>query len=175
MAQRSLEDLLQTVNPVELLRNSQEAAYVYPVVPTEFSNWKTEQVAWATTAVLFDQTHHMANLYIKGPDALKLISYLGINTFKNFPLNMAKQFVPVTYDGYVIGDGILFHVQAGDWDVELVRDDRSPSRPMGQAVIRTQYRFQIQGPNAAQVIEKLNGGPIADIRFFRTDFINING
>src|SRR5580698_8050147 len=196
MAQRSLEDLLQTVNPVELLRNSQEGAYVYPVVPTEFSNWKTEQVAWATTAVLFDQTHHMANLYIKGPDALKLISYLGINTFKNFPLNMAKQFVPVTYDGYVIGDGILFHleeneyefvgrvptvnwvqfhVETGDWDVELVRDDRSPSRPMGQAVTRTQYRFQIQGPNAAQVIEKLNGGPIADIKFFRTDFINIKG
>ncbi len=138
----------------------------------------------------------MANLYIKGPDALKLISYLGINTFKNFPLNMAKQFVPVTYDGYVIGDGILFHleeneyefvgrvptvnwiqfhVETGDWDVELVRDDRSPSRPMGQAVTRTQYRFQIQGPNASKVIEKLNGGPIADIKFFRTDFINIKG
>jgi vanillate/3-O-methylgallate O-demethylase len=196
MTQRSLEDLLQTTNAVELLRNSQEGAYVYPVVPTEFSNWKAEQVAWQKAAVLFDQTHHMANLYIKGPDALKLISYLGINTFKNFPLNMAKQFVPVTYDGYVIGDGILFHleeneyefvgrvptvnwvqfhVETGDWDVELVRDDRSPSRPMGQAVKRTQYRFQIQGPNAAQVIEALNGGPIADIKFFRTDFINIKG
>jgi len=196
MTQRSLEELLQTVNPVELLRNSQEGAYVYPVVPTEFSNWKAEQVAWATTAVLFDQSHHMANLYIKGPDALKLISHLGINTFKNFPLNMAKQFVPVTYDGHVIGDGILFHLEeneyefvgrvptvnwvqfhaeTGDWDVELVRDDRSPSRPMGQAVTRTQYRFQIQGPNASKVIEKLNGGPIADIKFFRTDFINIKG
>ena len=196
MAQRSLEDLLQTVNPVELLRNSQEGAYVYPVVPTEFSNWKAEQVAWANTAVLFDQSHHMANLYIKGPDALKLISYLGINTFKNFPLNMAKQFVPVTYDGYVIGDGILFHLEeneyefvgrvptvnwvvfhaeTGDWNVELVRDDRSPSRPMGKAVTRTQYRFQIQGPNAKHVIEKLNGGPFPDIKFFRTDFINIKG
>ena len=94
MTQRSLEDLLQTANPVELLRNSQEGAYVYPVVPTEFSNWKTEQVAWANTCVLFDQSHHMANVYIKGPDALKLISHLGINTFKNFPTNMAKQFVP---------------------------------------------------------------------------------
>ena len=82
---------------------------------------------------------------------------------------MAKQLVPVTYDGYVIGDGILFHLEenvyefvgrvpsvnwiqfhaeTGDWDVELVRDDRSPSRPMGKAVTRTQYRFQIQGPNA---------------------------
>ena len=53
MTQRSLEDLLQTVNPVELLRNSQEGAYVYPVVPTEFSNWKAEQVAWQKAAVLF--------------------------------------------------------------------------------------------------------------------------
>ena len=196
MTQRSLEDLLQTANPVELLRNSQEGAYVYPVVPTEFSNWKAEQVAWQQAAVLFDQSHHMANLYIKGPDALKLISYIGFNTFKNFPTNMAKQLVPVTYDGYVIGDGILFHLEedvyefvgrvpsvnwiqfhaeTGDWDVELVRDDRSPSRPLGKAVTRTQYRFQIQGPNASKVIEKLNGGPIADIKFFRTDFINIKG
>ena len=146
--------------------------------------------------MLFDQSHHMANLYIKGPDALKLISYIGFNTFKNFPTNMAKQFVPVTYDGYVIGDGILFHLEenvyefvgrvpsvnwiqfhaeTGDWDVELVRDDRSPSRPLGKAVTRTQYRFQIQGPNASKVIEKLNGGPIADIKFFRTDFITIKG
>ena len=196
MTQRSLEDLLQTANPVELLRNSQEGAYVYPVVPTEFSNWKAEQVAWQKAAVLFDQSHHMANLYIKGPDALKLISYIGFNTFKNFPTNMAKQLVPVTYDGYVIGDGILFHLEedvyefvgrvpsvnwiqfhaeTGHWNVELVRDDRSPSRPLGKAVTRTQYRFQIQGPNASQVIEKLNGGPIADIRFFRTDFITIKG
>ena len=196
MTQRSLEDLLQTANPVELLRSSQEGAYVYPVVPTEFSNWKNEQLAWANTCVLFDQSHHMANVYIKGPDALKLISHLGINTFKNFPTNMAKQFVPTTYDGHVIGDGILFHleeneyefvgrvptvnwiqfnVETGDWDVELVRDDRSPSRPMGKAVTRTQYRFQIQGPNAWQVIEKLNGGPFPDIKFFRTDYINING
>src|ERR1700729_2108172 len=196
MTQRSLEDLLQTANPVELLRNSQEGAYVYPVVPTEFSNWKAEQVAWQKAAVLFDQSHHMANLYIKGPDALKLISYIGFNTFKNFPTNMAKQLVPVTYDGYVIGDGILFHLEedvyefvgrvpsvnwiqfhaeTGDWNVELVRDDRSPSRPMGKAVTRTQYRFQIQGPNAWQVIEKLNGGPFPDIKFFRTDYINING
>jgi vanillate/3-O-methylgallate O-demethylase len=196
MTRQSLEDLLNTVNPVELLRSSQEGAYVYPVVATEFSNWQHEQHAWTQTCVLYDQSHHMANLYLKGPDALKLLSHLGINSFANFPLNRAKQFVPCSYDGYVIGDGILFHleeneyewvgrvpvvnwfqfhVETGDWDVELVRDDRSPSRPMGKAVTRTQYRFQIQGPNAAQVIEKLNGGPFPDIKFFHTDYISIAG
>ena len=33
------------------------------------------------------------------------------------------------------------------------KDDRSPSRPMGKPVVRRNYRYQIQGPNAAQVIE----------------------
>jgi vanillate/3-O-methylgallate O-demethylase len=196
MTRRSLEDLLQSVNPVEMLRNTQAGIYVYPVVAPEFTNWRSEQVAWTETCVLYDQSHHMANLYIKGPDALRLVSYLGVNSFQTFPLNRAKQFVPVGYDGYVIGDGILFHleeneyvfvgrvptvnwvqfnVEAGDYDVELVRDDRSPSYTLGRAVSRTVYRFQIQGPNAMQVIEKLNGGPFPDIKFFHTDYINVAG
>ena len=55
------------------------------------------------------------------------------------------------------------------------KDDRSPSRPMGKPVVRRNYRYQIQGPNAAQVIEKLNGGPFPDIKFFTMDVINIAG
>jgi len=196
MTGRSLEDLLQTVNPVEMLRNSKAGIYVYPVVPTEFSNWRTEQEAWTKTCVLYDQSHHMANLFIKGPDALAMLSALGVNSFQNFPVNRAKQYIPVGHDGYVIGDGILFHLDeneyvfvgrvpsvnwlqfnadTGDYDVELVRDDRSPSAPMGRPVTRTVYRFQIQGPNASQVIEKLNGGPFPDIKFFHMDYINLAG
>src|SRR6187399_1762168 len=100
MEHRSLNDLLQSVeNPVTMLRNSQIGAYVYPVVPTEFSNWRDEQRAWRDKAVLFDQSHHMVDLFIKGPDAVKLVSDLAINTFKNFPIERAKQFVPCSYDG----------------------------------------------------------------------------
>ena len=53
----------------------------------------------------------MANLYVEGPDALKLLSYLGTNSFANFPVNRAKQFAPCSYDGRIIGDGILFHLE----------------------------------------------------------------
>ena len=82
MKVKSLEDLLQSAgNPVSMLRNSQIGAYVYPVVPTEYSNWRDEQRAWREAAVLFDQSHHMANLYVEGPDALKMLSYLATNSF----------------------------------------------------------------------------------------------
>src|SRR5262249_49897359 len=40
---------------------------------------------------------------------------------------------------------------------------------------RNHYRYQIQGPNAKHVIEKLNGGPVPDIKFFNMDRIKIAG
>ena len=197
MSANNLEAVLQAAgNPVHMLRNSQIGAYVYPVVPSEFSNWRDEQRAWRESCVLFDQSHHMVDVYIDGPDALKLVSHLTINTFKNFPVNRAKQFIPCTPYGHVVGDGILFHMaensmvyvgrapsaswieyhaQAGKYNVQILKDDRSPSRPMGKPVRRVSYRYQIQGPNAKHVIEKLNGGPIPDIKFFHMDTIKIAG
>lgn len=197
MSQRSLEDVLKTVsNPVEMLRNSQLGAYVYPVVPSEYSNWRDEQRAWRETCVLFDQSHHMVDIYVEGPDALKMLSYLAINSFAKFKVNKAKQFIPCSYDGYVIGDGILFylrknqlvfvgraptanwiqyHAETGGYDVKITKDDRSPGNPKGKAVNRKCYRFQIQGPNAAKLIEKLNGGPIPKVKFFDMNKIKIGG
>ena len=70
---KNLEEVIQQGgNIVEMLRNSQLGAYVYPVVAPEFSNWRSEQWAWQHSAVLFDQSHHMVDLYIRGKDALKL-------------------------------------------------------------------------------------------------------
>jgi vanillate/3-O-methylgallate O-demethylase len=87
MRQSNLQELLDgSGNVVELLRNSQIGAYVYPVVPFEFSNWRREQRAWRESAVLFDQSHHMANLFIRGPEALKLLAETGINSTANFPV-----------------------------------------------------------------------------------------
>jgi vanillate/3-O-methylgallate O-demethylase len=197
MSHTNLESVLKSAgNPVKLLRNSQIGAYVYPVVPSEFLNWRDEQRAWREAAVLFDQSHHMAEFTAKGPDALRLMSECTINSFANFAPNKAKQMVPISYDGYVIGDGILFYLdkdellfvgrapsmnwlqfqaETGGYKVDFIRDDRSPSHPRGKAVVRRHYRFQIQGPNAAKVLEKLNGGPLPDVKFFNMDWINIKG
>ena len=40
---------------------------------------------------------------------------------------------------------------------------------------RRVYRYQIQGPNALKVLEKLNGGPLPEIKFFNMGEIKIAG
>ena len=191
----NLEQILQnTPDIVAKLRNSQIGAYVYPVVAPEFSNWRSEQWAWQHSAVLFDQSHHMVDLYIKGPDALKLLSDTMINSPVGWEPNKAKQYVPTTPYGHVIGDGIIFyldkeefvyvgrapaanwlrfHGETGGYNVEIIHDDRSPSRPMGKPVKRISWRFQIQGPRAWDVIEKLNGEPLDKLKFFNMSTMKI--
>jgi vanillate/3-O-methylgallate O-demethylase len=192
MSFQSLETLLESVgNPVDLVRNSQIGPYVYPSVPSEFSNWRDEQHAWRTTCCLFDQSYHMTDMYIKGPDALKLLSALGVNSFENFAVDKAKQFVACNEDGYVIGDAILFyldddllslvgrpsahnwvqyHCETGDYDASVERDERAAVNPNNRRL----YRYQIQGPNALEVLEKING-PLPEIKFFNMGEITIAG
>ncbi|MBZ0162004.1 MAG: aminomethyl transferase family protein [Notoacmeibacter sp.] len=195
MVQSNLEEAIaQAGNAVSLLRNSNIGMYVYPIVAAEFSNWRSEQRAWRETAVLFDQTHHMDELIVEGPDAESFLERIGVNSFANFELSRAKHFVPVTPAGHVVGDMIIFrerkdkfilvgraptanwvkfHSATGNWKVRLTHDPRSDSRPDGKAIYRTHYRFQIQGPDANKIFEKINGGPIPDVKFFHVDWINI--
>ena len=160
MSHQSLEEKLQAMGgAVEMARNSQIGPYVYPAVQAEFTNWRDEQVSWQRTAALFDQSHHMLDLQVEGPDVIRLLSDLGINTFESFKVDKAKQFVACNHDGYVIGDGILFflgentvrlvgrpsahnwvqyHAEIGDYDVTVARDERTAVNPTGG---RELYRF----------------------------------
>ncbi len=193
MSHQSLEDVLQSAgSPVQLLRNSQIGPYAFPVVPSEYTNWRDEQRSWRETCALFDQSHHMTDLYIEGPDAVKLLSDLGVNSFKTFKVNQAKQFVACTHDGYVIGDAILFflsenrlslvgrpsalnwveyHTTSGKYKVTTERDERSAVNRGSRRL----FRFQVQGPHAGKVIEKVTGNVAPDIRFFNMGAITIAG
>jgi vanillate/3-O-methylgallate O-demethylase len=194
MSDQSLEDVLQPAgSAAERARNSQIGPYVYPAVPSEFSNWRDEQRAWRETCALFDQSHHMTDLSIEGPDAIRLLSALGVNSFESFEPNKAKQFVACNPDGYVIGDGILFfldenrlrlvgrpsahnwvqyHAETDGYDVELKRDERTAVNPTGR---RELYRYQLQGPTAMELLEKVTDGPLPEIKFFNLGELVIAG
>ena len=133
MAAHNLSAVLkQHGNAVKLLRNSKIGMYVYPVVAAEFSNWRNEQVAWRKSAVLFDQTHHMDELIVEGPDSAAFLEYVGINSFANFDLNRAKHFVPVTPAGHVLGGGLLEIAALAANEAHALRQRLASPRPLSR-------------------------------------------
>lgn len=169
-------------NPVDYLRNAQAKPTVFPVAP-EFSNWRSEQQSWRESCALLDQSHHMTDLFLTGPDAMRLLQDLAVNSFATFTPGSAKQFVAVNHEGYVIGDAILFHLaensfdlvghpfaidwvryhaELGDYDVQLELDGNSIVR-QGPPKL---YRYELQGPNALPIVERLIGGEVPATKFF---------
>jgi vanillate/3-O-methylgallate O-demethylase len=136
--------------------------FTFPI-QAEFSNWVDEQQAWRESAIFQNMSHHMTEGHIEGPDVVRLLSDLGINSFANFGPMQAKQYVACNYDGQFIGDAILFceeenkvsivgkpmltnwikfHIETGDYDAQVTQVDR-PSPNLSD---RVRYRFQVQGP-----------------------------
>ena len=193
MSEDSLEAAIQRAGgAVEFLRNAQARPHTFPVRP-EFSNWRSEQTSWRESCALLDQSHHMTDLFLSGPDAAGLLQRLAVNSFATFTPGKAKQYVAVNPDGLIIGDAILFHLPDGsfdlvghpmvlDWvefhavserlDVALERDENSIVRTSGPP---KQYRFELQGPTAAAIMEELTGRELPDVKFFNMASFEIAG
>jgi syringate O-demethylase/vanillate/3-O-methylgallate O-demethylase len=179
-----------TISQYHLSRTSLFASLIAP----EYSNWREEQRAWRETAVMFNQSHHMPVLYVKGPDATKLLNHLSPNTFANLSVSRAKQYIACTPRGHHVGDCILYyygetggfelisgmpvlnwvryHGETGGFNVEMKFEPTTPYSPGGK---RSKYRFQVEGPNARKIMEEAVEGGWPEIKFFNTAIVTIAG
>lgn len=190
MTSQSLQSKIDAAGgALSMMRNSQTGPYQFPI-PAEYSNWRNEQRAWRETVALMDQSFHMTDLYVEGPDVMAFVSSLAVNTFSNFGDNKAKQFIACAPNGFLIGDMIIFglgenlvnivgrptvanwveyNASLGQFDVRCDRDERT----LQNAKPRKTFRFEIQGPNAWALLEKLNGGKLEQPKFFTMGKLNV--
>ena len=192
MAESLQQALDRTGDAVELLRNAQVAAVPFNGAP-EHTNWMTEQRAWRESVALLDQSHHMNDLFISGPDARSLFRDFGVNRVDDYEVGKAKHLVTVNRDGLFIGDNILFHLDTdsfdlvgqpfsvnwieyqattGGYDVEVHRDPPSTHRGGRPPEL---YRYELQGPTALALVERLIGGPVPPVKFFTMTRLTIAG
>jgi len=177
---------------VNLLRSSPIGSYTFPVVPPEYTNWMDEQRAWRNTCAFLNLSYHQTDLYIRGPQAIDLLRRVGLNKFGDFPVGCVKQLIMAGHDGYHITDGIVFHADQGvfrvagpptisNWvqfnaehggfDVELERDEGIHFRGGDPKI----YIFQIQGPNALELMREVTDGSLPDIGFFKIGSFKVAG
>jgi vanillate/3-O-methylgallate O-demethylase len=179
-------------NPARMLRSDPRGPYQFPIPQVEYANWRDEQRVWRESAILFDQSFHMSDVYFRGPDTKRLFSDVGVNSFATFGKNKAKQFVAVNPRGLFIGDAILFgldedeyvlvgapvaanwvqfHAETGDYEVEVTRDEASTINPRERLL----FRYQIQGPSALEIVESASGTGLDRITFFNIGEFEIAG
>ena len=208
MTSQSFEGLLNSSRgTVERMQNLEIGTNFWSAVPDEFTHWIEEQRAAHETCIFADQSFHMVDVYLEGPDIINLLSDIGVNSFENFRNGtppQAKQLVACNPDGYLIGDSILFYLEeetylsVGHWNLQnwilynletgaydataRVADDPITEGPIeaGRSYPPhhgppTDFRFEIQGPNALKVMDKVTDHPLPTLSFFQMNTITIDG
>jgi vanillate/3-O-methylgallate O-demethylase len=180
-------------SPAKLLWRPNAAPFKVPVLQPEYAGWRQEQAAWRQGVSISDLSHHMSDTFIEGPDATRLLTAVSANDFTNFEIGQAKQFVPVTAEGWIVTDGILmrdgpdkytlsgvpasqtwvtYHAQKGGYEVAMRTDPDSGFRQGGDPVL---FRYQIQGPRALEMLEHAFGGPLPKPKFFHSVPVTLAG
>jgi vanillate/3-O-methylgallate O-demethylase len=178
-------------SPMRLLWKPDAPRWTPPVVPPEFVGWREEQSAAYESVALSDLSHHMTDLVIEGPDALRLLADLSVNNYDEFAIGQAKQSVMVTEWGQMVGDNILtrdgaerftlcgvpsaitwtrYHAETGDYDVALTLDPDSSMRGADPVL----FRYQVQGPRALELVEQVFGA-IPKTKFFHSAPVTLDG
>ncbi|GAA1704456.1 aminomethyltransferase family protein [Microbacterium sediminicola] len=182
----------QAGSAVDLLWKPGAPPWKPPIVEDEYAGWGAEQAAWRTEVTVSDLSYHMSDTFLRGPDAARLLSDVSANNIPGCAIGQAKQFVPVSYNGNLITDGILlrdgeesfvlsgvpgaqnwvaYHAKSGGYDVEIETD---PDRSFTPGDPRL-FRLQVQGPAALAVVEKAFGGPLPTTKFFHTTEVELAG
>jgi glycine cleavage system aminomethyltransferase T len=192
MAVESLEDKInQAGGAVRMLRSAHAGAYPFPI-PPQFTTWQDEQRSWHKTAVVFDQSHHMTDVYFEGPGVRSLLSDVAVNSFAAFGPMKAKQLIVCNEEGQLVGDAALFglaeekvsfvgspvaanwvsfQAERGGYDVAISRDESA----LAHAGERLVFRYQVQGPRALDIVSAAHGAPLPRIRFFNIGAFDIAG
>jgi vanillate/3-O-methylgallate O-demethylase len=180
-------------SPMKVVWKPNAKAWEVPVIAPEYVGWRQEQLAWREGVALSDLSHHMWDLWIEGPDALRLLMDYSANNYENFVVGQAKQFVPVSARGHLITDGILmrdaterfnlsgvpasqswirYQGETGGYDVEMKVDPDSGLRKEGEPIL---FRYQVQGPQALALTEAMFGGPLPQTKFFHSTPVELGG
>jgi len=190
---KTLESLIADAGgAVPLLRSSNLGPYQFPGIPPEFTNWRDEVRAWKDGVALLEQSYHMTELHLRGPEVIPFLKEFAVNKLDVFPVGRGKQIVLAAPDGNIIADAIIFHEDedffrvvgapfASDWllfnaerTTHELTAEKNDNWSVRQAP-RDVFRIQIQGPEALDLVTEAAGGTLPDVSFFGIGAFTVAG
>ena len=72
----------------------------------EYTDWLDESMSWKTTCYIGDWSFLWLR-WLRGPDALRLLSDISVNSFEKFDVGQSKHAIHCNEDGKIVHEGIL--------------------------------------------------------------------
>jgi vanillate/3-O-methylgallate O-demethylase len=145
-----------------------------------FNGWMKEGDSWRTGCYIHAGLSGSGPISIKGPGAKRYVQSIVMNSLEKFPVGTMKHAVMCTEDGLIAAHGIIerkgedhFESFAGGPPGHYVQESDIPS-DVEFTQLRN-YLFQIAGPASLQILEKVTGENLRDIKFLRFRDTQING
>ncbi|MCX4642026.1 MULTISPECIES: aminomethyl transferase family protein [unclassified Streptomyces] len=162
----------------------------YPEVPTylnilgslhiwEGDGWKQESMSWKTGSYLASNLSGFPEVTFSGPHAQEFLSRLSINNVYKWPVGTSKHLVMLDEHGYIASHGLAVrdsedsfrHFAAMPWPMY-----KAPSLGLDVEIgLRDIFLFQVAGPTSLQVLERLIGEPLRDLKFLGIRQVSIPG
>jgi glycine cleavage system aminomethyltransferase T len=143
-------------------------------IPLEFLGYEREVLASKETACLGTSLNGMSPVYdVTGPDALKFMRSVCINSFKNFHVGQIRHAVLCNDKGQILTDGVIARIDedvyrtywlAPALDYRLINSGMNVT---GTDQSLNEFFFQLAGPRSLEILEAAAREDLHDIAFGR--------
>jgi len=134
----------------------------------EFNGWQAESMSWKTGCYIHAGLSG-SRVRVEGPGAKNYLESLCLNSFAKFPIGSMKHAVMCNEHGLIAVHGIIQRQAENVFDgfagapPGMVRTHELPNDVEINYI--PHYLFQIAGPKSLQLLEKVTGESLSDIRF----------
>jgi glycine cleavage system aminomethyltransferase T len=141
----------------------------------EFTDWRDETISWKKTCYLHAGLNATHTVKVKGPDTLKFLSMLCVNSFNKFPIGSIKQGITCDENGMVTAAGVLLRTGEEEvvsyWMINLLLEhdsgDYDDLNVEVENLTGQVFMYQIAGPVSIDVLEAACGNSLRDLKFLR--------
>ena len=149
-------------------------------VPMEYRGWREEILSLNQSCYIHTGLNPSFSYRLKGPDALRLLSDICVNSFKSFAIGKLRHAIMCNEAGLVVAHGVLLRLAEdefvshylGLWiDYKL----RTGKYQATGEFIQDGFVFQVAGPKSLQVLEAATGECLHGVRFADHCLSKING
>jgi glycine cleavage system aminomethyltransferase T len=157
--------------------------HMHQAHPLEFTGWRDEILSWRTSVGLGAVLNPTPTSFLRGPDVIRFLSDICVNSFAAFPVGSAKHAIMCNDDGLVMVHGMVLRTAEDEvctmwlspWpDYQLARaGGRYDVEAEDQTMER--FMFQVAGPRSLETLEAASGDDLHDIRFIRHRLSSIDG